>query len=202
MTRIRSDLELSLADPQAEDPTVTYDRLLTDATELQQLIDDLLFLARSEAGPSGGRQEPVDLDDLVIEEARRLRGRRRVRVDTSAVAAARVRGDRNQLARAIHNLADNAERHATTAVTFELRENRGTSELVVADDGPGIPSEHQATVFERFTRLDEARSRDAGGSGLGLAIVQDIASRHGGTIAIASTDGEGARLVMTLPKAE
>ena len=76
------------------------------------------------------------------------------------------------------------------------------SELVVTDDGPGIPAEHHATVFKRFTRLDEARSRDAGGSGLGLAIVHDIVSRHQGTIAITSADGEGARFVMTLPRAD
>jgi signal transduction histidine kinase len=72
--------------------------------------------------------------------------------------------------------------------------------LVVADDGPGIPVRDHATVFQRFTRLDDARSREAGGSGLGLAIVHDIVARHGGTIAITSSDGDGARFVVTLPR--
>lgn len=202
LTRIRTDLELSIAHPETDRPTATFQRLLADATELQQLLDDLLLLARSEADPNERREAPVDLDDLVIEEARRLRDRHRVKVDTSGVTAARVGGDRNQLARAVRNLADNAERHAATTVTFELGENRESSELVVADDGPGIPTEHHARVFERFSRLDQARSRDTGGCGLGLAIVRDVVVRHGGTIVIASTDGTGARFVMTLPKAD
>ncbi len=106
------------------------------------------------------------------------------------------------MARAIRNLASNAERHARSTVTFQLRECGAQSELVVADDGPGIPSEHHEVVFKRFTRLDEARSRDAGGSGLGLAIVHDIVTRHGGTIVIAPTNGSGARFVMSLPRAD
>ena len=76
----------------------------------------------------------------------------------------------------------NAERHATTTVTLELQENAEYSVLIVSDDGPGIPVQHHATVFEPFKRLDEARSREAGGSGLGLAIVHDIVTHHGGTM--------------------
>jgi signal transduction histidine kinase len=87
-------------------------------------------------------------------------------------------------------------------VTLELQEEAEHSVLVVADDGPGIPAEHHATVFQRFTRLDGARSRDAGGSGLGLAIVHDIVAGHGGTIVVASTDGQGARFVVTLPRTD
>jgi signal transduction histidine kinase len=202
LTRIRSDLEVSIARPASVDPETLYRSLLADATELQELIDDLLFLARSESGASDPVTAPVDLDDLVLDEARRMGRADRIRVDTTAVSAARVLGHAGQLARGIRNLASNAERHARTVVAFELREYDGMSELVVADDGPGIPTEHHAAVFERFTRLDEARSRDAGGSGLGLAIVHDIVARHGGTIVIASSDCEGARFVVTLPRAD
>lgn len=81
-------------------------------------------------------------------------------------------------------------------------ENAEHSLLVVADYGLGIPAQHHATVFKPFTRLEEARSRDAGGSGLGLAIVHDIVERHMGTVTIASSDGEGARFVVTLPRAD
>jgi signal transduction histidine kinase len=202
LTRIRSDLEVSLAHPGTVEPQTLYRSLLADAAELQQLVDDLLYLARSDSGAVDPPRAPVDLDDLVLDEARRLVRPGRLRVDISTVSAARVLGDARQLARAIRNLAGNAERHARSVVSFELREYDGHSELVVADDGPGIPAEFHAAVFERFTRLDEARSRDAGGSGLGLAIVRDIVTRHGGTIAIASSDGQGARFVITLPRAD
>jgi signal transduction histidine kinase len=144
----------------------------------------------------------VDVDDLVFDEASRLRDRGVHRVVIGSVSAARALGDPRQLTRAIRNLASNAERHASSTVTFELREIGDSCELVVADDGVGIPREQHRTVFERFTRLDEARSQDAGGFGLGLAIVQDIVTRHGGSIEIATQDGGGARFVLTLPRAD
>ena len=202
LTRIRSDLEVGIAYPHTRDPDSTYRSLLADMISLQGLVDDLLFRARSESGSISRSSEPIDLDDLVLEEARRLRERGRVQVDVRAVSAARVLGDAEQLARAIRNLTSNAERHATRTVTLELRENAEHSLLVVADDGPGIPAQHHATVFKPFTRLDEARSRDAGGSGLGLAIVHDIVEHHRGAVTIASSDGEGARFVVTLPRAD
>lgn len=199
LTRIRSALEVAIAHPQAGDPDSTYANLLGDAVQLQRVVDDLLFLARSESGAIERPDAIVDLDDLVLEQVRHLKARGRVAVAASAVSAARVSGDAHQLARAISNLASNAERHASTTVTFELSEHDGVSELGVADDGPGIPVEQRETVFDRFTRLDEARSRDAGGAGLGLAIVADIVARHRGTITVTSADSGGARFVMTLP---
>jgi signal transduction histidine kinase len=202
LTRIRSELEVSLAHPGTVDPDRVYRGLLADATELQQLVDDLLYLARADSGAAAPPATPVDLDDLVLDEARRLGRAGSPRIDLSGVSAARVHGDPRQLARMIRNLADNARRHARSVVAFALREYDGHSELVVADDGPGIPAAQHDAVFERFTRLDEARSRDAGGSGLGLAIVHDIVVRHGGTVTIASADGEGARFVVTLPRAD
>jgi signal transduction histidine kinase len=200
LTRIRSDLEVGIAHPHTLDPESVYRSLLADTVSLQELVGDLLLDARSQSGSISSPTAPVDLDDLVLDEARRLRERGRVRVDASAVSAARVLGDPKQLARAIRNLTSNAERHAATTVTLGLQETPEHSVLVVADDGPGIPVQHHATVFQRFTRLDEARSRDVGGSGLGLAIVHDIVAHHGGTIVIASSDGEGARFVVTLPR--
>jgi signal transduction histidine kinase len=200
LARIRADLEVGIAYPNTQDPDGLHRSLLADTIGLQELVDDLLLHARLESGSIGPASAPVDLDDLLLDEARRLRQRGRVRVDTSAISAARVLGDPKQLRRAIGNLTSNAERHATTTVTLELRENAEHSVLVVADDGPGIPVRDHATVFQRFTRLDDARSREAGGSGLGLAIVHDIVARHGGTIAITSSDGDGARFVVTLPR--
>jgi signal transduction histidine kinase len=200
LARIRADLEVGIAYPNTQDPDGLHRSLLADTIGLQELVDDLLLEARLESGSVGPASAPVDLDDLLLDEARRLRQRDLVRVDTSAISAARVLGDPKQLRRAIGNLTSNAERHATTTVTLELRENAEHSVLVVADDGPGIPVRDHATVFKPFTRLDDARSHEAGGSGLGLAIVHDIVARHGGTIAITSSDGDGARFVVTLPR--
>ena len=202
LTRLRSSLEVSLAHPDGVDAEALAREQLADTVELQKLVDDLLFLARSESGSLEVPHEPVDLDDLVLEEARRLRERGEVQVDVSGVSAARTAGDADQLARVVRNLASNAERHAAQRVTFELRERDGRSELVVADDGPGIAPEHREVVFKRFTRLDEARSRDSGGSGLGLAIVHDIVARHAGTVRVSEHLGPGARFVVDLPRAE
>lgn len=202
LTRIRSNLEVALDYPDTVGPDELHAGLLADTADLQKLVEDLLYLARHEADATGMSTAPVDLDDLVLAEARRLRERGSVRIDVSAVCAARTLGDAGQLARAIRNLASNAERHAATTVGFEVREVDGHAELVVADDGDGVPVAHQVAVFERFTRLDAARTRDAGGSGLGLAIVNDIVHRHAGTIRIASANGGGARFVMTLPRAD
>ena len=201
LTRLRASIEVALAHPETVDPVVMADELLADTVELQKLLDDLLFLARSESGSLGVPRRPVDLDDLVLEEAERLRERGLVHVDVRAVSAARTMGDPDQLSRVIRNLSSNAERHAAHRVSFELRETNGWSELVVADDGPGIAPEFRDAVFERFTRLDEARSRDQGGSGLGLAIVHDIVTRHQGSVAIADSR-PGARFVVRLPRAE
>jgi signal transduction histidine kinase len=118
-------------------------------------------------------------------------------IDTSQVSAAQVTGDRNQLSRAVQNLLDNAERHATTTVTVTLDEIDGTARLTVTDDGAGIEPAQRERVFERFTRLDDARTRDSGGSGLGLAITRDIVERHGGTIHLA--DSVATRFVLELP---
>jgi signal transduction histidine kinase len=202
LTRVRSLLEVSIAHPATGKPEVIYRSVLSDITKLQQLVDDLLFLARSESGTQEVPDVGVDLDDLVLDQVRELRERGLVRVDASAVSAARVRGDANQLKRAISNLASNAERHATTTITFELREYDGQSEVVVADDGPGIPEEQRDAVFQRFTRLDDARSRDSGGAGLGLAIVHDIVARHSGTFSIGTSETGGARMILTFRRAD
>jgi len=202
LTRIRSSLEVALAHPGVMDTDELNRGLLADTVDLQKLVDDLLFLARAESGVFDRPREVVDLDDIVLEEARRLRDRGCVRVDTSAVTAARTLGNADELARAVRNLASNAERHATERVAFALRETDGRCEMVVTDDGPGIAPRDRAVVFKRFTRLDEARSRDAGGAGLGLAIVHDIVAGHHGTVRILGAEPHGARFVLDLPGAE
>lgn len=201
LTRIRSELEIALAHPDASPPQRTYRELLTDTQQLQQLVDDLLFLARSESGMHPRPNSVVDVDDLVLEQAAQLRARGHVNADVRAVSAGRVLGDPHQLARAIANLISNAERYASTAVTFELQERAGHTVLAISDDGPGIPEGQRESVFTRFTRLDPSRSREAGGAGLGLAIAHDIVARHGGTIVITGAHPIGARITVTFPNA-
>jgi signal transduction histidine kinase len=201
LTRIRSELEVDLAHPGGADPLATHRSVLDETTGLQRLIEDLLHLAQADAGTATLRRAPVDLDDIVLRHARRLREGGRATVDTRGVAAAQVEGDADQLSRAVGNLADNAARHARTTVTFTLAERDGHAVLTVSDDGAGIPPGQHERVFERFTRLDPSRTSGAGGTGLGLAIARDILRRHGGTVAADPAHGPGARFVLTLPSA-
>jgi signal transduction histidine kinase len=197
LTRIRAELEVDLATGEPVNPSTTERSVLDEAIELQHLVDDLLQLARGDDGLGDADFQPVDLDDIVLGEARRVRERGRVTIDLHQVMAAQTYGDAHQLTRAVRNLFDNAERHATSTVTVALVETAGRVRLTVSDDGPGIPFENRAVIFERFTRLDDARARDNGGTGLGLAIVSDIIQSHEGTIAL--DDTTETRFVVELP---
>jgi signal transduction histidine kinase len=200
LTRIRSELEVDLAHPDTAALASTHRSVLDEAIALQRLVEDLLHLARSDGGALATRHEPVDLDDVVLQAAEGLRADGRVKVDISAVSAAQVLGDPDQLGRCVRNLTDNAARHAASTVTLTLREQDHSAVLSVADDGPGIPSDQHDRVFERFARLDEARTATAGGTGLGLAITREIIQRHHGTIAIDPGHHPGTRFVVTLPR--
>jgi signal transduction histidine kinase len=202
LTRIRSELEVDLAHPGTAALATTHRSILDETIALQRLVEDLLHLARSDAGALTTRHEPVDLDDVVLRAAEGLRAGRRVKVDISAVSAAQVRGDPDQLGRCVRNLTDNAARHAASTVTLTLSEQDHTAVLSVADDGPGIPADQRDRVFERFTRLDEARAATAGGTGLGLAITREIIQRHDGTITIDQAHHPGTRFVVTLPRGD
>lgn len=119
------------------------------------------------------------------------------RVDLSVDGPAYVAGDAKQLNRLLRNLVDNAERHAASRVAVTVRSTEDKVVLEVADDGPGIPPADRERVFDRFTRLDEARDSDAGGSGLGLAIAREIAVRHSGTLVV----GDNAVFTATFSRA-
>jgi len=197
LTRMRAELEVDLASGDLSDPTRTAQSVLEETIDLQQLVEDLLHLARGDDDVADSDFRPVDLDDIVLREARRLRERGRVAVDLKGVAAAQTIGDPHQLARAVRNLLENAERHAASTVTVGLDETDGRVLLTVCDDGDGISPEDRDIIFERFTRLDDARTRDTGGTGLGLAIVRDIIKRHHGTVDLDSS--AETRFVVELP---
>jgi signal transduction histidine kinase len=202
LARMRAELEVDRAHPETADPASTADSVLTETVGLQRLVDDLLVLARGDAGAlGGGGDTTVDLDELVDRLAARARARG-ADIDTRAVRPVQVRGEPAQLERAVANLLDNAVRHAGLRVTVALDGSDGEqAELVISDDGPGIGPADAERVFERFTRLDDARTAGSGGVGLGLAIARDIAERHGGTLTLRPGGGSGAQFVLVLPVA-
>jgi signal transduction histidine kinase len=201
LATIRHELELLLADPDRTEVVPMAEGLMAESLRMQALVDDLLLLARSDEGSPAVRRRAVDLDDLVLAEATRLRSRALVQVDTAHVSAGQVLGDEGQLSRMVRNLADNAERHARGVVGFDLGGHDGVVVLTVHDDGPGIDTADRERVFERFTRLDAARGRSTGGSGLGLAIVAQVAAAHDGSVTVDDAPGGGARFTVTLPSA-
>ena len=174
------------------------DAVLDESGRLERLVGNLLILARADEQSLGLAATELDLDDLVLAEASRLRASTTLTVDSSAVAAVRVAGDHGLLAQVARNLADNAARHAASTVRFSLVATE-RAVLVVEDDGAGIDPADRERVFERFVRLDEARGRDAGGTGLGLAIVRELVAAHGGTVAVDSSTLGGARFTVALP---
>ncbi|GAA4582530.1 HAMP domain-containing sensor histidine kinase [Planotetraspora phitsanulokensis] len=202
ITAIRTQIEDALLAPEDVDLNRLCDDILPSVERLQSITADLLTLTRFDADePSELRA--VDLAELVaVELNSHQMSRKVVRRLTPDVI---VRGDRAQLRQLICNLLQNAQRYASSTVTVTLRHGGGDPrsaaamvELEVLDDGTGIAADQRETVFLRFTRLDTARSRDAGGIGLGLPIARQIAERHGGTLTIQDSD-RGARFVVRLP---
>ncbi len=200
LASLRAQLEVAQAHPGTTDWPATSGDLALEVERMQRLVDQLLFLARSDEARAPDRR-PVDMDDIVLEEVRAIGARTGINLDARSVSAGQVVGDSEQLRRAVRNLLDNAVRHARTRVDVTLRETGASVEFTVTDDGPGIPSESHERNFERFTRLDEGRAADGGGAGLGLAITRTIAQSHGGAITLDPTHTPGARFVLTLPTA-
>ncbi|MEU7451862.1 sensor histidine kinase [Streptosporangium roseum] len=197
LTGLRTKLELALADPEGDDPQQTMRSALADAERLQAIVDDLLMLARLDAGVQDSL-EWINLADLVTTEVKRRPSGHKIlmRLKPDVV----VQGNRLQLSRLLTNLLANADRHAADEVEVYVGSEGDEAVLEVTDDGLGIPPDQRERVFERFTRLDSARGRDAGGTGLGLPIARDIAAAHRGRLYAAdNTDGRGARLVLRLP---
>lgn len=186
--------------PANSDGTATVDRALVvaEVDRMAGLVGDLLTLAKADDRGLTIRQDEVDLDDVVDTEVRRLRaiapGQVRARV-----VPAQVTGDAERLAQVLRNLTDNALRHTTDWIAVTMETAPGLVNIRVDNAGDPIPAEHRASVFERFTRLDDARDRDAGGSGLGLPIAAVLARAHGGDVTTGSTPDGNCRFTVTLP---
>ncbi|MEN8650865.1 HAMP domain-containing sensor histidine kinase [Streptomyces sp. 21So2-11] len=189
---LRTQLEVGAAHPELLD----VDGAVRDTVRLQAVAADLLLLARLDAGERPGRAH-VDVGLLVREEVSQRSDRLPVMVKVTG--GLEVAGSRGQLARVLGNLLDNAQRHASGSVDVWVHGERADVLLRVADDGAGIPAAERERVFERFVRLDDARSRDDGGAGLGLAIARDVALRHGGTLTVSEGERGGALFTLRLP---
>ncbi|MCW2636086.1 MAG: ATP-binding region, ATPase domain protein [Blastococcus sp.] len=197
LATIRAAHEIAAVHPEVTDWSVVHTDVLAEVQRLERLVDDLLFLARSDERGPRSQSEEVDLDDLLTAEVGRLRRTTGLQV-VAKETPVRVIGDRNQLARALRNLTDNAARHATSHVELRVGRQGTDAVLDIIDDGPGISVAAREQVFERFVRLDPSRQRGAGGTGLGLAIARGIARAHGGELAVVDHDG-GAHLQLRLP---
>ncbi len=181
--------------------------LLPDVDRLSALVEDLLLLARADAdAPPPARVDRIVAGELVSQiVAGYAEARVAVRIgsvaDTADADNAVVIAARDELRRAVTNVVDNAVRHAKTGVELSVSMVAGHVVFAVSDDGPGIPLAERERVFDRFTRLDDARDRDAGGTGLGLPIVRELVRRAGGTVDFGS-DPDVSRAEIRLPLAD
>jgi signal transduction histidine kinase len=193
---LRIQLEEAQLHPGGTDLPQVLDRALLDVDRIQAIITDLLLLARIEANAPQALTD-IALPELVEAEISRRADRHPIRLTSESTIV--VHAIPTQLSRVLTNLLDNAQRHAAHTVEVRVRRNGEHAELSVTDDGTGVPEADRERIFQRFTRLDEARGRDQGGSGLGLAIARDIAHAHHGTLHVEDAPTGGARFVLQLP---
>ncbi len=199
LASIRTQLEVGRAHPQVTDWADTADGVLVDVARLTRLVDDLLLLARLDDArrpvPTAG---PLDLRD-VAQEAVDPAGRQWPITLTAPSEPVLVSAGADAVRRILENLLSNADRYARAAVALAVTTDGDAALLTVSDDGPGIPAEQRARVFERFTRLESSRDTGSGGSGLGLAIVAQLTASLGGTVELHDAE-PGLRVVVRLPR--
>jgi two-component system sensor histidine kinase SenX3 len=181
-------------------------RMTEESARLSALVQDLLDLSRVQWDDPLAAPSLVDLADIVAESADRSRlgaETKGIEVTTGGEPGVLVRGDARQLSMALGNLIDNAVRYSPegTSVGVTVRRAGAIAELVVTDQGIGIAEPDLARIFERFYRVDPARSRATGGTGLGLSLVKHVASSHGGEVTVWSRPGAGSTFTLRLPAA-
>ena len=210
LTALRGEMEVAL---RKEREPAEYRAVLAsgleEAAKLERIVDDLLLLARTDASGRTLLNEPVALDEVVLEaheETRKLAERMGISLVLNKLDEVGIRGNALLLRRLLVNLIDNGIKYnrpgGNVSVTLGLEGKGNEARLVVEDTGIGIPAEALPHLFDRFYRVDKARSRDVGGTGLGLAIVKRVAEAHGGTVTAESKPGKGSKFTVVLPVAD
>lgn len=182
-------------------------RIQNESTRLTRLVQEIVDLSRLQGSPSPSDAVVVDLGAVVtaaVEQTTTLAEAHRITLDVRACADADVYGDADLLTTAVSNLITNAVNYSGqgTRVAIGVRRTEDIGEITVSDQGCGIPPAEQDRIFERFYRVDPARSRATGGTGLGLAIVKHICANHGGEVTLWSREGQGSTFTMRLPLAQ
>jgi heavy metal sensor kinase len=206
LTAIRTEAEVALSKAlTADESRLLLGSILEECERLTRLTDQLLDLAREDAGAKQPTSQRLDLSALigrVVETLRPLADARGLDLRWEAGEPLWLHGDEGRLRQVCYNLLDNAIKYTPEGGLVEVRLSRRGSDavVVVRDTGIGIPPEHLPRVFDRFYRVDRARTRAEGGTGLGLSIVRSIVAAHGGTVELSSTPGQGTTCTVTLPE--
>jgi heavy metal sensor kinase len=208
LTAMRTETEVALRrSPTDAEYRQLLESILEEIDRLTRLTDQLLSLSREDARPDHAQADGIEIAKLVYgvaENMRPLAVARGVELIAHGNGAIQVRGDEPRLRQVFYNLLDNAVKYTPPGGTIEVRLSRdaGAAVIVVRDTGIGIPAEHLPRVFERFYRVDKARSRAEGGTGLGLSIAKSIVESHGGRIEMSSSPGQGTTCTVILPEDE
>jgi signal transduction histidine kinase len=198
LAAIRTTLDVGLAYPDRAPWPVIAERAVTQSARLEQLIQQLLLLAKADERQLSARREAVDLAAILKDAVARLPAHE-VDIDLRAGTGLAATGDAGHLERLFRNIIDNALRYAASRVVITAAVDGHVARVQIDDDGPGIPAADRSRVFDRFVRLDASRERGTGTTGLGLAIAREIALAHHGQITLTERPGGGTRAVVTLP---
>jgi len=190
-------------DPEAI--TQFAQRMQIEAKRLTDLVQDIINLSRLQDDDPLVRAEPLQIADSIreaLDQSRLHAETRKISLDFNSNLTEEVSGDQSQLTAAIHNLVENAIKYSpdNTRIAIALRSQGDLIEVSVSDQGIGIPEKDLERIFERFYRVDPARSRETGGTGLGLSIVKHIVNNHGGDISVWSVEGAGTTFTIRLPR--
>jgi signal transduction histidine kinase len=198
LAAIRITLDVGLTYPDKASWPVIAERASQQSARLEELIEQLLLLAKADERQLSERREPVDLAAVLKETVAQLPAHQ-ADIELRAGTSLTVTGDRGHIRRLFRNLIDNALRYAASRVVITATADGGLARIEIDDDGPGIPAADRSRVFGRFVRLDSSRERGTGTTGLGLAIAREIALAHDGDIRLLERPGGGIRAVVTLP---
>ncbi len=204
LTALRTEVEVAMCKPLPPEMQALCGSILEECERLTRLTEQLLSLSREDAGVGQQARTPLDLTALlttVVETMRPLAQVKGVRLEFTAQGSFTLHGDAERLRQVFYNLLDNAIKYTPESgqVTVRLEQQDQSARVTIQDTGIGIPAEHLQHVFERFYRVDKARTRAEGGTGLGLSIAESIVKAHYGTIRLQSVAGMGTTCEVVLP---